>query len=207
MAPRWAAILGALALGVLYTALPARVTLGPGWLPLAIEVVLLLPVTLGWLTGHPFSHTTTRILSLIILGLVTVALISGVVLMVYTLPLRTQTQATGLLREAALLWLSNILVFALWYWEIDGGGPHNRHQKGHQAADLMFPQQQQGGNKDGSWAPHFLDYLFVAFTAATALSPTDTFPLTRTAKTLMMIEAILSILIIAIIAARAINIL
>jgi uncharacterized membrane protein len=207
MAPRWAAAIGALALGVLYAALPERVTIGPGWLLLAIEIVLLLPLSIAWLMGRPLSHATTRIFGLILLGIVTLALISGIVLMILTLPGRTQTQATNLLREAGLLWLSNILVFALWYWEIDGGGPRKRHQKGHQAEDLMFPQQQMGGNSDGHWAPHFLDYVFVAFTAATAFSPTDTFPLTRTAKTLMMIEAVLSILILALIAARAVNIL
>jgi hypothetical protein len=110
-----------------------------------------------------------------------------------------------LLGSAAVLWSVNILVFALWYWEIDGGGPAKRHQSGHQAADFMFPQQVNGN--DGSWAPHFLDYLFVAFTGATALSPTDTFPLTRPAKTLMMIEALLSLTVIGLLAARAVNIL
>ncbi len=80
-----------------------------------------------------------------------------------------------------------------------------RHHAGHQAADFMFPQQ-AGGN-DGSWAPHFLDYLFVAFTGATALSPTDTYPLTRPAKALMMMEAMLSIAIIVLLVARAVNIL
>jgi uncharacterized membrane protein len=207
MAPRWAAAIGALALGILYAALPERVTVGPSWLPLAIEIVLLLPLCIAWFMGRPLSHATTRIFSLILLSIVTLALIIGIALMILTLPGRTQTQATNLLREAGLLWLSNILVFALWYWEIDGGGPRKRHQKGHQAEDLMFPQQQMGGNSDGHWAPHFLDYVFVAFTTATAFSPTDTFPLTRTAKTLMMIESILSILIIALIAARAVNIL
>jgi hypothetical protein len=82
--------------------------------------------------------------------------------------------ATNLLRAAALLWSFNILVFALWYWEIDGGGPWKGHLAGHRAADFLFPQQA----KDEHWAPHFLDYLFVAFTGVTALSPPDTYPLT-----------------------------
>jgi uncharacterized membrane protein len=104
---------------------------------------------------------------------------------------------------AALLWFFNILVFALWYWELDGGGPWKRHLSGHQAADFLFPQQVSGN----SWVPHFLDYLFLAFTGATALSPADTFPLSRLAKTLMMIEAILSLTVVAVLAARAVNIL
>src|SRR5579884_2150349 len=206
MAPRWAAAIGALALGILYAALPERVTVGPSWLPLAIEIVLLLPLCIAWFMGRPLSHATTRIFSLILLSIVTLALIIGIALMILTLPGRTQTQATNLLREAGLLWLSNILVFSLWYWEVDGGGPRKRHQKGHRAADLMFPQQ-TADFKGGDWAPHFLDYVFVAFTSATALSPTDTYPLTRKAKFLMMIESLLSLVVIILLAARAVNIL
>src|SRR6266581_4758280 len=84
-----------------------------------------------------------------------------------------------------------------------GGGPWKRHLSGHQAADFLFPQQVSGN----SWVPHFLDYLFLAFTGATALSPADTFPLSRLAKALMMIEAILSLTVVTVLAARAVNIL
>ena len=115
------------------------------------------------------------------------------------------TKGSFLLRSAALLWITNILVFALWYWEFDGGGPHKRHKSGHQAADFMFPQQADG-NKTG-WVPEFVDYLFVAFTGATALSPADTLPLSRPAKLLMVTEAMLSLIIIVLLAARAVNIL
>ena len=137
------------------------------------------------------------------LGIVTLALAISILLLIISLP--TNKHATDLLGSAAVLWSVNVLVFALWYWEIDGGGPWQRHQAGHQAADFMFPQQANGN--DGSWAPHFLDYLFLAFTGSTALSPADTFPLTRPAKTLMMIEAMLSLTIIVLLAARAVNIL
>lgn len=203
IAPRWAAIIGLLAVGVLYMFLPQRLTLGPNWLLLAIEVVALLPLVVSMLTKRRFSHFTMRVYAMILLGIVTLALAAGITLLVISLP--TYKHATDLLGSAAILWIVNILVFASWYWEIDGGGPVKRHLSGHQAADFMFPQQVNGN--DGSWAPHFLDYLFVAFTGATALSPADTFPLTRPAKTLMMIEAILSLSIIVLLAARAVNIL
>ena len=98
----------------------------------------------------------------------------------------------------------NILVFAFWYWEIDGGGPRRRHEAGHRAADFLFPQQVEG--KSGKWAAGFFDYLFVAFTGATAFSPTDTYPLTRRAKALMMVEAILSLTIVVILIGRVANI-
>src|SRR6266496_1872506 len=143
----------------------------------------------------------TNWLLLVPLAVSTLALVVGVALFVLSLP--TDTHATNLLRAGALLWSFNILVFALWYWEIDGGGPWKRHLAGHRAADFLFPQQASGEH----WTPHFLDYLFVAFTGATALSPADTYPLTRLAKMLMMCEALLSLTIAAILIARAVNIL
>ena len=203
MAPRWAAIIGILATGFLYALLPQRLRIGPSWLLLAIEVVVLVPIAFILLTRDDFSHRAIRISIMLLLGIVTLALAISILLLIISLP--TNRHAGDLLGSAAVLWSVNIIVFALWYWEIDGGGPVKRHQSGHQAADFMFPQQANGN--DGSWAPHFLDYLFVAFTGSTALSPADTYPLTRPAKTLMMIEAILSLTIIVLLAARAINIL
>lgn len=201
--PKWAAVIGALAIGVLYLALPGHLTFGPSWIPLALEILLFIPLIFSWATRRPLKQRTIRLLALLLLGVVTTGLAISITLLVITLP--TNRQASTLLSSAALLWCSNILVFALWYWEIDCGGPHQRFHSDHQAVDLMFPQQ-IGGNKTG-WAPQFVDYLFVAFTGATALSPTDTYPLTRKAKALMMIEAMLSIIIIILLAARAVNIL
>jgi len=203
IAPRWAAAIGAIAIGLLYLALPGHLTFGPSWLLLALEVPLLLPLFFARMTGRTLSPKTVRLLTLALLGVVTAGLAVSIALLIITLP--TNKQASTLLRSAALLWCANILVFALWYWEVDGRGPHQRHLQGHQAADFMFPQQVNGN--DGSWAPHFVDYLFVAFTGATALSPADTYPLTRPAKLLMMTEAILSLIIIVLLAARAVNIL
>jgi uncharacterized membrane protein len=198
--------LGAIALGLLYAALPARLTFGPGWLPLVLIVIIILPPITSLAIHKPLPHIAMRSLSFALLFVVTAALAISVALLVITLPDRTEAQASSLLRDAVLLWLSNIMVFALWFWEIDGGGPHKRYEAGHQAADLQFPQQAQG-NVDGKWAPHFVDYLFVAFTTATALSPTDTMPLTRRAKALVMIEALIALSITILIAARAVNIL
>ncbi len=145
-------------------------------------------------------------LSFALLFVVTAALGISVTLLIVTLPNRTEAQAGSLLRDAGLLWLSNILVFSLWFWELDGGGPHKRYEAKHKAVDLQFPQQAQG-LPEGNWAPHFMDYLFVAFTTATALSPTDTMPLTPRAKGVMMIEAMIALSITILIAARAVNIL
>lgn len=201
--PRWAAVIGALAIGLLYLALPEPLTFGPNWLLLVIEAVLLLPLVFSWITHRPLPHITIRLLTLATLGAVTLGLAASIALLIMNLP--TNKQANVLLRSAALLWGANVLVFALWYWEIDGGGPHKRRLSGHKAADLMFPQQADG-NSTG-WAPTFFDYLFVAFTGATALSPSDTFPLTPRAKMLMMVEAIISMTVIVLLAGRAVNIL
>jgi len=204
-APKWIAALGALVFGILYMALPEKSTLGPSWVPLLIEILLLLPMALSWLLRHPISHHTARVLTFLLLGCITIALIIGVILLVSSLPNRTESQAARLLRTAVLLWLSNILVFALWYWEIDGGGSYARHLKGYKAADFLFPQQVDGNTQ--GWVPNFIDYLFLSFTGATALSPTDTYPLSRPAKGLMMIEALIALLILSVLIGRAVNIL
>lgn len=204
MAPRWAAILAIAASGVLYLVLPQALIVGPSWLLLVIEAVFLLPIVGSLVVDRGLSHKNIRRLVLVLLGIITLALAISILLLIVTLP--KDLHATVLLRSAALLWFLNILVFSLWYWEIDGGGPLKRYQSKHQAADFMFPQQAPGTN-DENWAPHYMDYFFLAFTNATALSPADTYPLTRTAKAFMMIEAVLSMTVIVLLAARAINIL
>ncbi len=199
--PSVAALVGILLTGLLYLVFPPNVLIGPNWLLLVVEAVFVVPLLIDILTAWDLSHTARRIFVLVPLGISTLALIVGAALLLLTLS--TDTHATNLLRSAVLLWSFNILIFALWYWELDGGGPWKRHRSGHHAADFLFPQQAHGK----SWAPHFFDYLFLAFTGATALSPADTNPLTKTAKALMMIEALLSLTIIGLLAARAVNIL
>jgi hypothetical protein len=199
--PSVAALIGILLTGLLYLVLPPNLIVGPNWLLLLVEAIFVVPLMIDILTTWNLSHTARRILVLIPLGMSTVALVLGVALLILTLP--TDTHATNLLRSAALLWSFDILVFALWYWEIDGGGPWKRHLSGHKAADFVFPQQTNGK----SWEPHFFDYLFLAFTNATAFSPADTYPLTKTAKAMMMLEALLAIIVIGLLVARSVNIL
>ena len=199
--PSATVLIAILLTGLLYQVLPENLTIGPNWLLLVVEGVFVVPLFIDVLTAWNLSHRVRRMLVLVPLGVSTLALIVGVVLLILTLP--TDTHATNLLRTGALLWSFNILVFALWYWEVDGGGLWKRHLAERRAADFLFPQQATGEH----WAPHFLDYLFVAFTGATALSPADTYPLTRLAKMLMMCEALLSLTIAAILIARAVNIL
>ncbi len=207
MLQRWAAIVGILALGVLYLFLSDRLipALIPRWLPLALEVLLILPLLYSTFARRRLPQRFARILGFLLAGVATVALVGSILLLLQTLPTRASKDSISLVQDAAILWISNILVFGLWYWELDGGGPLQRHKANHKAIDFMFPQQVDG-DTDG-WAPHFIDYVFLAFNTATAFSPTDTAPLSRPAKVLMMIESIISLIVVAGIAARAINIL
>lgn len=201
---RLAAIAGVLALGVLYLFLPDKLTIGPNWLLLIIEAVLILPFVIALTTQRNLPHGLVRVAALVTLGITTLALAIGIALLVSILP-QSGTKGLFLLRSAGILWVFNILVFALWYFEIDGGGPLKRHLAAPQATDFLFPQYTPGSNSN--WKPQFLDYVFLAFNSSTALSPADTQPLTKKAKVLMMIQAVFSLVVIVLLASRAVNIL
>src|SRR5215471_2793089 len=147
--PGVTALIGILVTGLLYLVLPGNLVIGPNWLLLVVEVVFVVPLAVDVLTAWNLSHSVRRMLVLVPLGVSTLALIVGVALLILSLP--TDTHATNLLRTAALLWAFNILVFALWYWEADGGGPWKRHLAGNRAADFLFPQQATGDR----WAPRY----------------------------------------------------
>lgn len=207
--PRWPAVIAILAVGGLNVALPSSLTLGPRWLFPSLVLVLLIPSVVFHQTGR---HRLNTIFGFLVDGLLTVALIVSVVLLVGALPARKE-EPLALLLSAASLWITNILVFALWYWRLDAGGPHERDKlPGHQNGSFLFPQMtmsqealQQAGQRD--WSPNFVDYLFLAFNTSTAFSPTDVPVLSRWAKILMMLQSLMSLLIVALLAARAINIL
>jgi uncharacterized membrane protein len=106
-----------------------------------------------------------------------------------------------------LIWLTNVIIFGLWYWELDRGGPGARCAPVHREPDFLFPQMVNPGTAPKGWTPNFLDYLYVSFTNASAFSPTDTMPLTEMSKILMLVQSLASLLIVALVAARAVNIL
>ena len=194
---------GSLLVGLLYLIMPPHLVVGPNWLALALVVAFSAPA-LGFLFfAEPGPrHHFIRPFTLTLLVLLTATLVASIILLVVKLAFIQR--GLDLLKPAVLLWIINILVFAIWYWEVDGNGPAGRHKLAHEAADFLFPQQ-NGGNKR-HWVPGFLDYLFLAFCTATALSPADTVPLTPRAKMLMMSESIGSMLILVMLIARSINI-
>jgi uncharacterized membrane protein len=199
--PRWPAAVALLIVGALYAVISDRLSFGPRTFVLGLVAVLLVPLISAHLRGR---HRFARWLGLGLVGLVTAAVVVSVFLLISS-PLSGGTPARALLQDAALLWVINVVTFAVWYWEIDGGGPAKRHREGHVSEDFLFPQMNFDDKTVHAWSPGFLDYLFLAFNTSTAFSPTDTAFLSRRAKVLMMVQALLSLLILAVLVSRAIN--
>jgi len=206
--PVWPAAVAVLAVGGLYVSLPEPLTFGPSWLLLAVVSALLIPVIVARMRG---SFELNQNLGYVLLGVVTAALLWSVWLLVRSLPRHTLTPL-ALLRSAAALWITNVLVFASWYWRLDAGGPHARNLSPcHTKGDFLFPQMTlaPGSQRplDPAWTPGFVDYLFLAFNTSTAFSPTDSPVLSRWAKVAMMVQSSISLVTLALLAARAVNIL
>lgn len=160
---------------------------------------------LGW--HHHQLHLTRRWLSLTMIAVVSAANAASIVLLVHLLVNGAHANAPTLLRAAVHMWVVNVLLFALWYWQLDGGGPAARPTCEPSARDFLFPQQTEPSLLGGGWQPRFLDYLYVSFTNAAAFSPTDTLPLSRWAKMLMLVQSAMSLSLAVMVVARAVNIL
>jgi uncharacterized membrane protein len=190
-------------------ALHSDLVIGPRWLFPATIGALLVPTVISHQIGR---QDLNRLLGLAVSSLVTIGMIVSVILLISGLPSHRQSP-TELLLSAASLWFTNILVFALWYWRLDAGGPHGRDSRQrHAAGAFLFPQmtmlpEAKIAAGQQTWSPNFVDYLFLAFNTSTAFSPTDTPALTRWAKALMMIQSMISLTVLALLAARAVNIL
>src|SRR5712671_1841576 len=204
--PRWPAIIALLAVGGIYAALPSFLTVGPRWLLLVAVVVLLIPTVISYRAGR---HGLNRLLGYIVSTVITLALVLSLALLINALPTRVEP-GPALLQSAGALWLANILVFALWYWRLDAGGPHRRDSRSaHTEGSFLFPQMTQYSKTTAEkhWSPRFIDYLFIAFNTSTAFSPSDTPVLSRWAKALTMLQSMISLIIVALLASRAIGIL
>ncbi|HEX4797525.1 MAG TPA: hypothetical protein VH370_27270 [Humisphaera sp.] len=202
--PRWPVILAVLAVGGLYTALPSSLTIGPKWTQLAIAAALLIPSTITHARGNVWLNV---ILGHVIGVVLTLFMIWSLVLLIRALPAHKEPPVL-LLRSAAALWITNILVFAQWYWRLDAGGPHQRDtREGHTEGAFLFPQMtlRDEGKRGAFWSPRFVDYLFLAFNTSTALSPTDVPVLSRWAKCMVMTLAIISLTVVVILVGRAVN--
>ena len=194
--PRWPGAASLLVIGAVYAVLREDLKVAPSYLLLVLVGVLLVPSLYAQLRGH---HHLSHLLGLSLVGLATVAVGTSVFLLVVVLSTQPITPLTAL-RDAGLIWLANIITFAVWYWEIDEGGPGRRRSDAHEGDDFQFPQDQDGAS---NWSPDFADYLFLAFNQSTAFGPTDTSVISKRAKILSMVQALYSLLIIAVVVARA----
>jgi len=198
--------------------------IGPRWLAPGLELLLLLPLSIAtawnqkqarqassehhWLQVAQHRRAI-RVLAMSLTAIVSLMNLGALFELVRALLAGKQSTGTTLLLDALNIWVTNVVAFGLWFWGTDRGGPAVRSVRSGQSPDFLFPQMTLAGpsGQDASFSPGFIDYLFLSFTNATAFSPTDTLPLSHRAKLLMMIEAIISLLTVALVAARAVNIL
>ena len=202
--PAQLAVLGAIALQLL---LPERLSAGPRWLLPALEAMLLIGLSLATPRQLEHEHRARRRVALTITAVVSAANVYSLGALTHFLLHHNVTKGRELITSGVLIWLTNFLIFALWYWELDRGGP-GRRAAGHDGApDFLFPQMADDRIEPLNWRPRFIDYAYVSLTNATAFSPTDTMPLTGTAKSVMGIQALVSLVTIGLIVSRAVNIL
>jgi uncharacterized membrane protein len=206
-------VLAVVTAALLYATLPGRFIHGSaGWLEVVRFVVpaLTIPLMLALAVTSPHRHVLhtvrRRTLAVGVTALVTAANSASIVLLVHIVTNGRATNGAELVRASIHMWCTNVLAFALWFWQLDGGGPIQRRDA-HAPHDFLFPQQATPELDQPAWQPHFLDYLYLAFTNATAFSPTDAMPLTRRAKMLMLVQSAASLLLLVMVAARAVNIL
>jgi hypothetical protein len=197
----WPAALAVVVLGGAYALVSDGLRVGPPW--------WLLVLAIAWVVGARLLRwrgfiRATRWLAMAMLAAITLAITVSVGYLVEAL-LRHSAQGADLLTGGGLLWAANVVTFALWYWEVDGGGPAHRHATRCGSSDFAFPQNVLGDGSQVRWLPEFIDYLFLAFNTSTAFSPTDTMVLARRAKLMMMYQSLVSLVTVVVLVARAIN--
>ena len=204
--PHWPASLALLVCAGLYVALPSRLAVGPRWLVPVLVVLPLIPLS-ARRQRHPDDSPWVHNLCLVLIALITVANFVSVVLLVGRLLNAHVSQGRQLIYSAVAIWLTNVIIFGLWLWELDRGGPHLRAGPSPRLPDVQFPQMENPTLAPKNWRPRFLDYLYTSFANGTSFAPADAMPLTFRAKTLFAAESLVSLVTIAIVAARAVNIL
>ena len=209
--PLWPAQLAVALAIALHLTLSDKLVIGPKWLIPAVEGLLL--VTLVVIAPSRASRVGWRHqrgLLWSILGLVTLTYLTSLGLLVHYLVTGGQVVGNALIGSGVVLWVTNVLLFSVVYWDLDRGGPLNRYQKKERPwPDFQFPQMDnpEFTPMHRKWQPTFLDYLYTSLTNATAFSPTDTMPLTQTAKLLMAVQSTAAIVTLGLVVARAVNIL
>jgi uncharacterized membrane protein len=203
---RWQVTFGLVTALLLEVTLPNDVVVQPRWALPSVGAVLL--VALIAANPHRLDKRSPalRAASMFLIGVVSAANVSSAIRLVTHLLRGTETgDATRLLLTGGAIWVTNILVFALWYWELDRGGPVARMQAIRVYPDFLFAQMQNPELAPDDWEPRFIDYLYLSFTNAAAFSPTDVLPLSRWAKLTMLLQSAVSLVTVALVVARAVN--
>ena len=192
---------------VLDFALPDRLTIRPSWLLPSLEALALLG--LMSVSPHPrIRHSPVRRrIAIALIGLVSAVNAFSLVLLCHYLLHGGRAGGRELIVAGSVLWVTNVLLFALWFWQLDRGGPVARASNEEQYPDFLFVQMTERAAAPPNWEPGIIDYLYTSFTNATAFSPTDTMPLTAAAKILMSAQALTALVTIGLVVARAVNIL
>lgn len=198
----WQADLAVLLALLLHLTLPIRFIPGSKWSLVVVELGLLATFYVGWRGKRGVDDPTpVRIVRVALIAALALANFISLGMLIHTLISGGAVTGHTLILSAIQIWGINVIVFALWYWEWDRGGPARRGQQSH--VEFRFPQDEQ----DGEWDPAFFDYFYVSFTNAAAFSPTDAMPMELRTKLLMMLQALASLVTVALIAGRAVNIL
>ncbi len=206
--PVWHVQLAVLAAIILQLFLPDSFVFGSRYLLITTEVLLLLAMSFTTPKERIFRSLSRRINVLLLIGLTSVANAYSLAEIARQLLQNGQiTKGRDLVLTTLNIFLTNIIIFALWYWEMDGGGPGQREAGEKYDRDFLFPQNQHEDYRHPQWRPTFIDYLYVSSTNAMTFGPADTKPLSRRTKLLMLAQATISLVAIALVAARAISIL
>ncbi len=201
---RWPVVAAVTAAVALQLVLPNRFTPGHRLVP-ALELALLI----GTVIAHPGRITGVsrwlRPATLVVVAMISATNAWSLVRLVAQIVAGQQDDALVLLSSGAAIWATNVIVFGLWYWELDRGGPGARARGDRKFPDFSFPQMQNPELAPPGWAPRFADYLYVSFTNACAFSPTDVMPLARWAKMAMLGQSVVSLITVVLVVARAIG--
>jgi len=205
--PYWPAQLAVALIIALQLTLPDRISAGPTWLAPVIETVLLVALVVVAPARATRESSKRRMLALALIGVVSLINVVSLGLLVHYLITGGDAGGEDLILAGTKLLLTNVLLFALWFWELDRGGPVTRFRDPDALPDLQFPQMENPQLAPKGWRPGFMDYLYTSLTNANAFSPTDVMPLTHTAKAIFAVESVSSLVTIGLVLARAVNIL
>ena len=213
--PRWLPAAAVLTAAALYVTMPSRFIGSSSAYLTAVRIgipilalALMAPLALTAPKTRLVYSVKRRTAAIAILALISAANAVSIILLVHVILTGNHINGRELVRAAIHIWCVNVLVFALWFWQFDRGGPMARRDlENRTVPDFLFPQQTAPEFAPPNWQPNFIDYLYVSFTNSTAFSPTDTMPLTRWTKVLMLVQSTSSLLLLVMVAARAVNIL